>query len=179
METWRKEMSDNESVAVEFWMGPNDHPMSLAHEAEASRCSAEFWSFGKVLADDGILSKTDKGFLETWWSAKSQEWQHRWLDWDYRPMEPPIAKPKREPLSEEELQQHYAPMFDAMRKINDACQPLGFDAVFNVLEGVIMKQLLRLDQAAVQKMVERLQRRLPLTLYAVLATLDNHRGRLQ
>jgi hypothetical protein len=66
-----------------------------------------------------------------------------------------------------------------MRKINDACQPLGFDAVFNVLEGVIMKQLLRLDQAAVQKMVERLQRRLPLTLYAVLATLDNHRGRLQ
>jgi hypothetical protein len=140
---------------------------------------AEFWNFGKVLANDGILSKTDKGFLETWWDAQSQEWQHRWLDWDYRPMEPPIAKPKREPLSEEELQQHCAPMFDAMRKINDACKPLGPDAVFNVLEGVIMKQLLRLDQAAVQKMVERLQRRLPLTLDAVLATLDNHRGRLQ
>jgi hypothetical protein len=81
-------------------------------------------------------------------------------------------------LSDEE-ERHYAAIFDAMRKINEACKPLGPDDVFSVIENVIMKQLLRLDQAAVQRMVERLQRRLPLTLDAVLATLDNHRGRLQ
>jgi hypothetical protein len=29
------------------------------------------WNFGKGFADDGICSKTDRGFLETWWSAKN------------------------------------------------------------------------------------------------------------
>jgi hypothetical protein len=40
---------DNENGAsVEFWIGPVDHPMSHAHEAEAARCGAEFWNFGKL-----------------------------------------------------------------------------------------------------------------------------------
>jgi hypothetical protein len=82
------------------------------------------------------------------------------------------------PLSDEE-DQRYAAIFDAMEKINEACQPLGPDAAFGVIESIILKQLLRLDQAAAQKAVDRLRLRLPGMLDAVLATLDHHRGRLQ
>jgi hypothetical protein len=39
------DMSDNENEirlgGVTFWMGPVDHPMSHAHEAEAARCGAD------------------------------------------------------------------------------------------------------------------------------------------
>jgi hypothetical protein len=76
-------MSDQESEGgAEFWLGPVDHPMSRAHEAEAERCGAKFYNFGWSLGEDAISSRTDKGVLSTVWDAQAEQWHHVWTDYD-------------------------------------------------------------------------------------------------
>jgi hypothetical protein len=76
------DVDEGETVCV-FWIGPVDHPLSHAHESEAKRCGAEFGNFGwyQDLEGTRIVSKTDKGYLETTWDALAERWHHVWTEY--------------------------------------------------------------------------------------------------
>jgi hypothetical protein len=78
--TWEKARQARGEDRATFWLGPNDHPMSQAHDAEAKRRGAEFYNYGWALGEDFVCSKTSKGKLETHWDAQAREWKHEWME---------------------------------------------------------------------------------------------------